>query len=108
MLWVCDDCGTRYAPGLDRCPHCGSTKYHDQGDEMAKATKHQGASHSEAQPEADGAGDAPTETEPGGERPAASAAKAAWVDYAAALGADDDTLSSSKADIVAWVDTQGG
>lgn len=24
MLWVCDDCTTRYAATLAACPHCGS------------------------------------------------------------------------------------
>ena len=27
MLKVCDECGTRYAPDLEACPHCGSEDF---------------------------------------------------------------------------------
>lgn len=44
MLWICDDCTTAYSVGAPRCPHCGSTAHHDQGDDtMAKITKSKGA-----------------------------------------------------------------
>ena len=36
MLWRCLGCGTRYAAGLPRCPHCRSEEYEEDG--MAKIT----------------------------------------------------------------------
>lgn len=30
-LWLCDECGTRFAVGAEKCPHCGSGKHHEDG-----------------------------------------------------------------------------
>lgn len=46
-LWVCggeDGCGTKYAVGLSRCPRCHNTEFYEDGDPMAKITRHGGAS----------------------------------------------------------------
>lgn len=46
-LWVCageGGCGTKYAVGLSRCPRCHNTEFHEDGDPMAKITRHGGAS----------------------------------------------------------------
>lgn len=43
-LNACDGCTTKFAVGLKRCPHCGSTDFHEDGDPMAKITRHGGAS----------------------------------------------------------------
>jgi hypothetical protein len=42
-LWVCDECGTKYAVGLSTCPHCQSTSFHEE-DRMPKITAHDGPS----------------------------------------------------------------
>lgn len=47
-LWVCGGeagCGTKYAVGLFRCPRCHNTAFYEDGDPMAKITRHGGASH---------------------------------------------------------------
>jgi hypothetical protein len=46
-LWVCGGevgCGTKYAVGLSRCPRCHNTEFFEDGDPMAKITRHGGAS----------------------------------------------------------------
>lgn len=46
-LWVCagsEGCGTKYAVGLFRCPRCHNTEFFEDGDPMAKITRHGGAS----------------------------------------------------------------
>lgn len=46
-LWVCggdEGCGTKYAVGLFRCPRCHNTEFHEDGDPMAKITRHGGPS----------------------------------------------------------------
>jgi hypothetical protein len=43
-LNVCSGCTTKFAVGLPRCPHCGSTEYVEDGDPMAKISRHGGAS----------------------------------------------------------------
>lgn len=46
-LWVCSGeagCGTKYAVGLFRCPRCHNTEFYEDGDPMAKITRHGGAS----------------------------------------------------------------
>jgi hypothetical protein len=46
-LWVCGGeagCGTKYAVGLFRCPRCHNTEFFEDGDPMAKITRHGGAS----------------------------------------------------------------
>jgi hypothetical protein len=46
-LWVCSGkggCGTKYAVGLSRCPRCHNTEFYEDGDPMAKITRHGGAS----------------------------------------------------------------
>lgn len=46
-LWVCagpDGCGTKYAVGLFKCPRCLNTEFFEDGDPMAKITRHGGAS----------------------------------------------------------------
>ena len=45
MLLVCKECSTAFAVGLDRCPHCGATDYHEQGTEMPKNTRSAGATN---------------------------------------------------------------
>lgn len=42
-LNACQDCTTRFAVGLTRCPHCQSTDFQEDGD-MPKITAHGGAS----------------------------------------------------------------
>jgi hypothetical protein len=43
-LNACTSCTTKFAVGLTKCPHCGSTEYVEDGDVMAKITRHGGAS----------------------------------------------------------------
>lgn len=46
-LWVCGGkagCGTKYAVGLFRCPRCHNTEFFEDGDPMAKISRHGGAS----------------------------------------------------------------
>jgi hypothetical protein len=46
-LWVCageSGCGTKYAVGLFKCPRCHNTQFFEDGDPMAKITRHGGAS----------------------------------------------------------------
>lgn len=46
-LWVCGGdggCGTKYAVGLFKCPRCHNTDFYEDGDPMAKITRHGGAS----------------------------------------------------------------
>lgn len=48
--WVCDGCTTVYSVDAPRCPHCGSTNHHEQGQEdsqMAKVTVHGGATNAD-------------------------------------------------------------
>ena len=72
-LWVCEDCTTKYAVGLENCPQCHSTRHYEDGEHMPKIT-HQGGSSIEGNPpsplNADPATqlDVETETE-GGEEP---------------------------------------
>lgn len=43
-LSVCTSCTTKYAVGLPKCPHCGSTDHVEDGQPMPKITVHGGAS----------------------------------------------------------------
>lgn len=46
-LWVCagpEGCGTKYAVGLFTCPRCHNTEFFEDGDPMAKISRHSGAS----------------------------------------------------------------
>lgn len=43
-LNACTSCTTKFAVGLPKCPHCGSTDYVEDGDVMAKITRSGGAS----------------------------------------------------------------
>lgn len=43
-LNACTSCTTKFAVGLPKCPHCGSTEFVEDGDVMAKITRHGGAS----------------------------------------------------------------
>ncbi|MEU0465024.1 hypothetical protein ABZ215_13555 [Amycolatopsis sp. NPDC006131] len=45
MLWICQECTTAYAVGLLACPHCASTNYLEEGQDMPKITVHGGASN---------------------------------------------------------------
>ncbi|WP_027933733.1 hypothetical protein [Amycolatopsis thermoflava] len=45
MLWICQECTTAYAVGLLACPHCASTNYLEEGQEMPKITVYGGASN---------------------------------------------------------------
>lgn len=38
-LWVCLDCGTVYAVGLEACPQCGYRKHREDWEEPAPAPK---------------------------------------------------------------------
>jgi hypothetical protein len=66
-LWVCGGeggCGTKYAVGLSRCPRCHNTDFFEDGDPMAKISRHGGPSDDTlpvAEPET---GDAAPEAEP--------------------------------------------
>lgn len=51
-LNVCAGCTTKFAVGLKRCPHCGSTDYCEDGQDMPKITVHGGASNADASPSA--------------------------------------------------------
>ena len=116
MLWICDNCTTAYSPGAPRCPHCGATDYHEQGAEMPKNTRARGATNAAAgvtgdEPTTEAAPEAMPEPDEEGEDddpdpPAKSAGKADWVTYARFLGADDDTLAGSKADLQEWAANQ--
>lgn len=72
-LWVCGGkagCGTKYAVGLFRCPRCHNTEFFEDGDPMAKISRHGGASDKtlpvpDAEPVADsGLREAPGTGEP--------------------------------------------
>ncbi|GAA1749444.1 hypothetical protein GCM10009734_66670 [Nonomuraea bangladeshensis] len=41
-LWVCLGCSTRFAVGVEACPHCGGTEHEEEG--MPKITRLGGAS----------------------------------------------------------------
>jgi hypothetical protein len=41
----CGDCTTPFAVGLPRCPHCRSTNFAEQGQDMPKITEHGGATN---------------------------------------------------------------
>ncbi len=43
-LSVCAECTTKYAVGLPKCPHCGSTDHVEDGQPMPKITVHGGPS----------------------------------------------------------------
>lgn len=43
-LSVCTGCTTKYAVGLPKCPHCGSTDHVEDGKPMPKITVHGGPS----------------------------------------------------------------
>jgi RNA polymerase subunit RPABC4/transcription elongation factor Spt4 len=43
-LNVCQDCTTRFAVGLRKCPQCGSTDFQEDGAMSPKITNHGGAS----------------------------------------------------------------
>lgn len=66
-LWVCGGeagCSTKYAVGLFRCPRCHNTEFYEDGDPMAKITRHGGASDAtlpatEPEPEATDAAQEP-------------------------------------------------
>jgi hypothetical protein len=121
-LWRCDGtydgkpCGTDYAVGLLRCPRCQSTEFHelgsrpeDEGDPMAKITKHGGPSDAtvpaEDQPAAEPViVDSSAVAEPvdaavddgdnGPERPGSKAVRADWVAWAGGLGYTTNALDS--------------
>ena len=66
-LWVCsgtDGCGTKYAVGLFRCPRCHNNEFHEDGDPMAKISRHSGASVAEPEPADDTAPAAEPEPQP--------------------------------------------
>ncbi|WP_424891792.1 hypothetical protein [Streptomyces sp. XH2] len=46
-LWTCDECTTKYAVGLFRCPRCHSTAFHEEGS-MPKIARHVGATNAGA------------------------------------------------------------
>lgn len=98
MLLECLDCSTRFAVGLERCPHCGSTNYTD-GDDMAKNTKARGATNAAT-------GETGTDPEEASEdlsdAPASSASKAEWVEWAEAVGAPSEVLEGTKTEIQEW------
>ena len=45
----CADCTTAFAVGLPRCPHCRSTDFAEQGQDMPKITEHGGATNARAE-----------------------------------------------------------
>ena len=49
-LRVCTGCTTKYAVGLAKCPHCGSTDHVEDGQPMPKITEHGGPSSVTAGP----------------------------------------------------------
>lgn len=108
MLWICDDCTTAYSPGAPRCPHCGSTSHHDQGDnDVAKITHAKGATQGPPDEPEPAEPETAEEDSPASDTPAPSAPKSDWVAHAETLGAPDDVLSSTKADIQDWVAASG-
>lgn len=115
MLWVCLECTTAYTPQAPACPHCGATDCYEQGDEtMAKITRKTGVSDAARNPPSetpteDAADDTPTEdvADETPEAPALSASKDEWIAHARTLGASDEDVAGTKADIQAWVDAQG-
>ncbi|GGR61426.1 hypothetical protein GCM10010251_92810 [Streptomyces aurantiogriseus] len=42
--WLCTVCSTVFSVGAPCCPHCGSTKHVEEGQEMPKITRHEGPS----------------------------------------------------------------
>lgn len=42
--WVCAECLTLYSVGAPRCPHCGTTEYHEEGS-VPKITRQGGPSN---------------------------------------------------------------
>lgn len=69
-LWVCGGeggCGTKYAVGLSRCPRCHNTEFFEDGDPMAKISRHGGASDDTlpvAEPETDDSPEPKLDDEP--------------------------------------------
>lgn len=62
-LWVCQECGTKYAVGLSRCPRCHSTDFVEDG-VMPKITAHGGPSVASATEDAS-TSTPPTPDQPG-------------------------------------------
>lgn len=62
VLNACGKCTAKFAVGLSRCPHCGSTKFMEDW-QMPKITEHGGATNAAAEPPTPSA----AATAPGGE-----------------------------------------
>lgn len=116
-LWVCDQCSTAYAVGLHRCPRCTGSSFHEEG-QMPKISVTGGATNAaipepapvevpgEGTPEAEAPAEGSSVEEPIVEpepiRPADSASKGAWVEYAVASGLDREGVEGMlKRDIQA-------
>jgi hypothetical protein len=108
-LWVCGGdggCGTKYAVGLFRCPRCHNTDFFEDGDPMAKITRHAGASD-KTLPTTDAAA---AETDPA---PAAAADQtqiASPADVMSETGAKTTEGLTDGLDVTPWLktDEEGG
>jgi hypothetical protein len=89
-LWVCGGeggCGTKYAVGLSRCPRCHNTEFFEDGDPMAKISRHGGASDKTVPtPEVESA--AAAEADPAPEAAADQPEIAALADVMSAVGGE--------------------
>lgn len=108
-LWVCLECGTKYAVGLYRCPRCHGTEFVEDGQLMPKITRENGPSHAEAEP-----GQPGYQPDVTAERPAGNASTEAWRGYVEQLegstspGRGEELDRMSRADLIDRADTLEG
>lgn len=62
MLWVCQNCTTKFAVGLPYCPQCTSTNVREDDGDVPKINLYAGASNADETPP-DAAAEAPAEVE---------------------------------------------
>jgi hypothetical protein len=106
-LWVCagdNGCGTKYAVGLFRCPRCHNTEFHEDGDPMAKITRHGGASDKTLPAPTQDA--AAAETEPTPEAAADQTETASPADVMFEAGAETTEGLTDGLDVTPWLKTE--
>lgn len=98
MLWICEGCGTAYAAGLSRCPHCQGTEFHEQGraewikeQNMPKITVHGGVSDAAA-----GIGPEPADTGEEDDMPVTNTTAPEGVEPAAGPADEDETTADEE------------
>lgn len=110
-MWICDDCSTRYNHAADRCPHCGSTNRHKEGEDVAKSSRAGGPTNAGDRVEPSPSGwdalrstdDTPVDPDTAPVRPSGNASTDAWLEYVIAIGGDpEDGLG--RADLIVIAD----